>query len=420
MPAAAATLQPRVEVELAQPGRLRAGRREAARAGLHLAVHRRCQGVRRRRPEQALERRLERHPRRVRPRRRVVRARHAQRALDADHPAGRQAAAGRAQVQVRRARRGGVERRRVQLADQRLEAPLGPRGELPGVVDRQPQRAGGRRAPGRVQLRVVGHGLPEAGLDADGERGHQAGQVGGAGLELAGADEPGAGPARVGGEGIGGAGAGGEPGDLRVRPRPRLREVRQLAGRVVEFQHRERAAGLQAGRVAAPDRHQHEPRPQPRPGRAGGGGREQPREVRARELDLGHVAGLEAGGARRRVAADDLRGVHARDVARPVQAHGRRHVAGGVEVHRHGQRHARGQRGRGLVRGDDRAADAALHPGQERVGGERGRGHAASRRAKAGAGALVVAVRVAKTSSGRGSRWWLGGVMPSAVTRACS
>ena len=95
---------------------------------------------------------------------------------------------------------------------------------------------------------------------------------------------------------------------------------------------------------------------------------------RARELDLRHVAGLEVGGARRRVAAHDLGGVEPGDVAGPVQPDGRRHVAGAVDAHADTGSVTRAVSApAGLVGGGDRAGDAALHPRQERVGGRAGR-----------------------------------------------
>ena len=88
--------QPRIEVQLAQPHRVRRLRRQRLAARLRLAVDRRGDRVVRSSRQHALERALEWHPRLVGPRRQRVGAGRAQRALHADRRAfGRRANVGR-------------------------------------------------------------------------------------------------------------------------------------------------------------------------------------------------------------------------------------------------------------------------------------------------------------------------------------
>jgi hypothetical protein len=148
--------QPRIQVKLAQPARLPTSGRQRGGTGLQLPIDRCGQHILRRSREQALQRRLKRHPCLVRPRRRRVRAQNAQCALQAHDSARgcrgelRHATTGRAHVELRRPRRGGIQRTGMQPPGQRLKAALRRGGELPRVVHRQPQRGRRARAPRRV------------------------------------------------------------------------------------------------------------------------------------------------------------------------------------------------------------------------------------------------------------------------------
>jgi len=159
---------------------------------------------------------------------------------------------------------------------------------------------------------------PPAGGQAGGVCRHQAGQVRALRLQAAWAQQARQGqfrPAAV--QRVGRAVA--AAGDLRVRPRPRLGQVRQLVVRVGrgQAQPRQRPARIDIELRDLPrDHNQRQPRADPGAVRLGA---EQPRQLRGVELHQGEVVRLEVAGARRRLPADDLPTVEAHDVAGPVQ-----------------------------------------------------------------------------------------------------
>ena len=247
-------------------------------AGLQLPVDRRREHVRGRVGEQPLERGLERHARRVRPRRRLVGPGTRSALCVLDHgAAGRQPAAGRAEVERRRLRRlrrsSGL---RMQAPDERLEAAGGRRSRTP--TSGRPAAAAGRAASAlhAGSSALVGHRLAEPGLDAGPERRHEAGQVRGVGLQVARADQPRARRARARRRARRRAGRRRRARRSARAPTPRTARGRAArpAGRV-ELEHGQRPAGVgvEPHAVLAADGDEHQPRPQPRlrwlPGAAG-------------------------------------------------------------------------------------------------------------------------------------------------------
>ena len=154
--------------------------------------------------------------------------------------------------------------------------------------------------------------------------------------------------------------------------------------RRADLEHRQRAVRLpiEPHAVAAAHDDEHEPRTQPLALRRRG--REQPRQLRARELDRRHVAGLEARRAGPRLRARDLAALEAGDVARTVEANGssahRRHPRRGGSI---GSDDAGGERRSGIVLRADAAREAALCPWEEREAGAALVAHDSPRIAKA-------------------------------------
>ena len=208
-------------------------------------------------------------------------------------------------------------------------------------------------------------------VDADREGRHQRGAVAAAGLHAPRAHEAGHDGPRAGLH-LGGHLAG-RDGRRHVGPGVGVAERRQLLGdqRRVDRQHRA-GGGRRVGELdaVAPllDADQHQPRPQ-RVGRGCGGGGQQPGQLGGGQLDIGEVVRLAVGAAGRRLAADDLVGCDAGDVAGPEQRERavRGHAAAGVGL----QRHVRGELRPQLERAAERvgvadaAADPASQPGQE-------------------------------------------------------
>ena len=242
------------------------------------------------------------------------------------------------------------------------------------VIDGQPDGSVHSDVPGRRRLRAF-NGQAEAALHAVRERRDDAGEVRGVGLEPSGADQS--------------AQVGDRPGaqicrdverttvvvhDLRVCPRPRLREVGQLGsriGRVGDRQHGQQraAAVLDGDPVARPHDDEHAPRPQPvlRP-RCGGG--EQPRQVRRVELDDGEIVGLDGDRSGSRVAAQDDPRVQSGDIAGTVQLDQPARGRPVAQVESDGES-SPGRQCAVRVRAGDRRGEAASGPRQEAVG----RGH---------------------------------------------
>ena len=211
------------------------------------------------------------------------------------------------------------------------EVAVGRRAELPSVVDRQPDRAV-LLGPGRAEPAVV---APEAGLPPGLGGRHQARDVVGVLGQDPRGDQAGDVDRRV---------RRGEPGaerrrtaeGLSVRPRPGRVERRQARG--VDRHDR-----LQPGLHRLPadlvtlEHDEGEPRLHGVLRRLGA---ERPGQLRPVELDVRVERLLGVGAAGRRVATDDLAGVDAQDVARPVERDvlAGRVLAALVVLDRHGDR----------------------------------------------------------------------------------
>jgi hypothetical protein len=180
-----------------------------------------------------------------------------------------------------------------------------PGGKFPAVVDRQLDRSG-RRVPRRPERPGVDR-LSEPGLHALRERRHQGRDIAGVGGEAAGAEEAAerAGRIRSCQDCCRIAGTG----NLDMNPGPRLRQVRQFRGRIIQRQNRQRAARtkIETGRVA-PDCHQHQPGSE-LACRIRRRRHEGPWQVRRINLHHGEIIRFEVHGARRRIGAQDLPGV---------------------------------------------------------------------------------------------------------------
>ena len=108
---------------------------------------------------------------------------------------------------------------------------------------------------------------------------------------------------------------------LGVDPRPRLGQVGQLAAwdrRPADLQHRQHLAGADRDAVLHGDDDEHAPGSQLVGGEVGGGGREQPRQRRLAELEVGEVVRLEVRRAGGRLGAHDLARINSQDVARAM------------------------------------------------------------------------------------------------------
>jgi hypothetical protein len=152
---------------------------------------------------------------------------------------------------------------------------------------------------------------------------------------------------------------------LRVRPRPRLPQRRQLARRIIDRQHAQRSAGAGAEThsVALFGDNQHEPRHQPL--RLRRGGREHPWQVRGQKLDEREVVRLEVHGPIGRFLANDLSGHESQDRARPADLD-RGDDLGGAYSHCGLDSSERRSRHSVFVGwAGERARQAASHPRQE-------------------------------------------------------
>ena len=112
--------------------------------------------------------------------------------------------------------------------------------------------------------------------------------------------------------------------ELRMRPGPRIGEIRQLAARHGRRRRSRapaaaRARRAQAHAVLLAHDHEHDPRPQPALA-VGSGRREQPRQIGVVELDRGQVVRFVVVRAGRRLGAHDLARIDAEHVRRARRA----------------------------------------------------------------------------------------------------
>ena len=211
----------------------------------------------------------------------------------------------------------GSERLWIEPAHQLLEVGrLGCGSKAPRVQHRQPhvQALGG---PGELH-RVGRRRQAEAGQPPGLEARDHAREVAGVRLQEAGAEQSRARQLRRVVQERGEVGVLGI--HLRMRPRPRLVQVRQLPRGVADAEHREPGAvGGERVALAILDHHQHEPRDQPlaaRPSRS-----EEPRQVRGPKLDAREHVGRVVCGPVGRVDADHLAGREPHHRARPAHRH---------------------------------------------------------------------------------------------------